>query len=74
MTLEQLKAIIGRTAMWTPQVRAKGGTIKVRVYVMAVRQTCGRDEAKITPTDGNGSAWVAVKHFKLLPVQPTNLY
>jgi hypothetical protein len=74
MTLKKLKTYLGRSALWTPQSRAAGATIRVRVTIEALRQRYGRDEALIMPHTGKGSAWVGFPSLKPLPREPRNLY
>lgn len=74
MTIKQLNTYLGRSALWTPQARAKGATIRIRVKIEAIRQRYGRSEALIVPDAGKGNSWVAFAHLKVLPEPPATLY
>lgn len=65
MTLKQLTKLVDREALWNPGARASQATVRVRVVIRAIRQTCGRPECLIVPVAGSGQAWVRRETLQL---------
>jgi hypothetical protein len=59
----ELAGFIGREALADLEPRG----LRVRVRIIDARHVFGRIDARIEPTDGEGSAWVSLDRLEVTP-------
>ena len=62
-TGKELREYVGKNALLKSPNRAADSTLVFKVLIQEVRRAYGREEAKVTPLCGSGSAWVNLENL-----------
>lgn len=62
-TGKELNDYVGKNALMAAPNRAADSTLVFKVLIQEVRRAYGREEAKVTPLCGSGSAWVNLENL-----------